>query len=146
MGTYTIICPSCKQPYVWWSSSSKDQRCSDCKNAAAHIIAQGYTLLGGYAKLLEQVSTLQQQLDAQESEMRKMDQLGSELRFMTALRDSLARLAAHRYDKIMQLETDAKVNDEFVELQTKRLQRMRDYIARVRQVLDELEPADSLDL
>lgn len=32
MGLYTITCPSCKQPHMWFSGS-QDQRCSECVKA-----------------------------------------------------------------------------------------------------------------
>ena len=30
MGMYTVECPVCKKPTLWWSGTL-DQRCSECK-------------------------------------------------------------------------------------------------------------------
>jgi hypothetical protein len=121
MGIYTINCPSCKQPHEWCSAFT-DQRCYRCKYDGSGPV------------------TPQDKINALEEHV---DKLESELRQMKLRSDHLAGVAARCFKKIRDLTNVAKVNDEFIELQSRRLINARNHITRVRAACNELEPADS---
>lgn len=82
---------------------------------------------------LKQIATLQDKIDA----------LQSALRLANSLTDCYKRTAVRRFKQINELKNDAKVNGDFIQMQSTRLSNARRHLSRVRAAVAVYEVGDN---